>query len=61
MGMGRGRRAALFIGLSFAALVMIAPFYWTVTTSFKEPGDVFSANLIPNPFTLPTTTTSSRS
>lgn len=52
MGMSRGRRIALFVGLSIAALVMVAPFYWTIATSFKVPGDVFSGNVIPNPFTL---------
>jgi multiple sugar transport system permease protein len=52
MGMGRVRQAALFVGLSIAALVMVAPFYWTLTTSLKLPGDVFSGNLIPDPLTL---------
>jgi multiple sugar transport system permease protein len=46
------RRIGLYATLIVAALVMIVPFYWTLSTSFKLPGDVFSGNLIPNPFTL---------
>jgi len=46
------RRIGLYAALIVAALVMIVPFYWTLSTSFKLPGDVFSGNLIPNPFTL---------
>jgi multiple sugar transport system permease protein len=46
------RRIGLYAALVVAALVMIVPFYWTLSTSFKLPGDVFSGNLIPNPFTL---------
>lgn len=52
MRLRRARRIALLVGLSIAALVMVAPFYWTIATSFKVPGDVFSGNLIPDPFTL---------
>ncbi len=46
------RRIGLYAALVVAALVMIVPFYWTLSTSFKLPGDVFSGDLIPNPFTL---------
>ncbi|MEI8332307.1 MAG: carbohydrate ABC transporter permease [Chloroflexota bacterium] len=46
------RRIGLYAVLVVAALVMIVPFYWTLSTSFKLPGDVFSGNVIPNPFTL---------
>jgi multiple sugar transport system permease protein len=48
----RVRRLGLYAGLTVAAVAMILPFYWTLTTSFKEPGDVFSGNLLPDPFTL---------
>ncbi len=46
------RRIALYAVLALLALVMIAPFYWTVATSLKLPGDVFSGSPIPNPLTL---------
>ncbi len=46
------RRIALTVGLAAAAIAMITPFYWTVATSFKLPGDVFSGNFLPDPFTL---------
>jgi ABC-type glycerol-3-phosphate transport system permease component len=52
MRAGRGRRIALTLGLGAAALVMVMPFYWTLATSFKLPGDVFSGNFLPDPFTL---------
>ncbi len=48
----RGRRIALYAALVVLALLMIAPFYWTVVTSLKLPGDVFSGSLVPNPATL---------
>ena len=46
------RRVLLYGVLVAAAAAMVIPFYWTVSTSFKLPGDVFSGNLIPDPFTL---------
>jgi len=52
MHMSVPRRIGLYAVLVVAALVMIVPFYWTLSTSFKLPGDVFSGNVIPNPFTL---------
>lgn len=45
-------RAAFYAVLLITSLAMILPFWWTVTTAFKLPGDVFSGNPIPNPFTL---------
>lgn len=48
----RIRRLGLYAALIATALAMIAPFYWTVTTSLKLPGDVFSGNLLPSPATL---------
>jgi len=47
---GWGRYAILLVG----ALLMVAPFYWTLSTSFKPPGDVFASppKIIPDPFTL---------
>jgi multiple sugar transport system permease protein len=48
------RRAALYIGLVAAALVMVAPFLWTVSTALKPSADVFASppKLIPDPATL---------
>jgi multiple sugar transport system permease protein len=46
-------RSVLLYGvLLIAALAMVVPFYWAVTTSFKLPGDVFSGSILPDPFTL---------
>ena len=45
-------RIAIYVVLVAAALAMVLPFWWTLTTSFKLPGDVFSGNPIPDPFTL---------
>jgi len=39
--------AALILG----GLVMVGPFLWMISTSFKLPADQFSRTLIPNPFT----------
>jgi len=48
------RRAALYVGLVAAALVMVAPFLWTVSTALKPSADVFASppKLIPDPATL---------
>ena len=46
------RSVVLYAVLVVAALAMIVPFYWALTTSFKLPGDVFSGSVLPNPFTL---------
>ncbi len=37
-----------------ASLLMIAPFCWALSTSFKLPGDVFAypPSFLPDPFTL---------
>ncbi len=48
----RSRGLVLFAALLVAALVMVTPFYWTLATSFKLPGDVFSGGILPDPFTL---------
>ena len=50
----RLRRAALYAGLVVAALVMVAPFFWTVSTALKPSADVFASppKLIPAPATL---------
>ncbi len=34
------------------AVIMVAPFLWMVSTSFKLPADQFTKTLIPNPATL---------
>jgi multiple sugar transport system permease protein len=48
------RRTLLYIVLFGTALVMVAPFYWTVATSLKPSGDIFASppKWIPNPLTL---------
>jgi multiple sugar transport system permease protein len=46
------RRGALYLALIVLALVMVAPFYWTLVTALKQPGDVFSTSVLPNPPTL---------
>lgn len=54
MAARRLRRAALYVGLVAASLVMVAPFLWTVSTAFKPSADVFASppKLIPDPATL---------
>jgi multiple sugar transport system permease protein len=44
----------LIIVLFFGTVVMIAPFYWTLITSFKTPAEfyVFPPTWWPNPFTM---------
>jgi len=48
------RRTLLYVALFGTALVMLAPFYWTVSTSFKPSGDVFASppKWIPDPLIL---------
>ena len=47
-------RGATYAFLVAAALLMIAPFLWSVSTSLKQPGDVFAypPKLLPDPVTL---------
>lgn len=54
MASRRLRRAALYLGLVAAALVMVAPFLWTVSTALKTSADVFASppKLIPDPATV---------
>lgn len=54
MASRRLRRAALYLGLVAAALVMVAPFLWTVSTALKSSADVFASppKLIPDPATV---------
>lgn len=54
MASRRLRRAALYLGLVAAALVMVAPFLWTVSTALKPSADVFASppKLIPDPATV---------
>ena len=37
--------------LTAGALLMVVPFIWMISTSFKLPADQFTKTLIPNPFT----------
>ncbi len=41
-----------YIFLTAGALLMVIPFFWMISTSFKLPADQFSKTLIPNPATL---------
>ena len=45
-------RVGIYALLLAAAVAMVLPFWWALTTSFKLPGDIFSGNPIPDPFTL---------
>jgi multiple sugar transport system permease protein len=47
-------RLPTYAFLVVAALLMVAPFLWSVSTSFKQPGDVFAypPKLLPDPLTL---------
>jgi ABC-type glycerol-3-phosphate transport system permease component len=47
-------RGVMYAFLIAAALLMIAPFLWSISTSLKQPGDVFAypPRLLPDPFTL---------
>jgi ABC-type glycerol-3-phosphate transport system permease component len=38
--------------LTLGALLMIAPFWWMVTTAFKLPANQYTKTLLPNPATL---------
>lgn len=45
----------LYIVLAFTAIIMIYPFLWAITASFKTSAQLYSGNplaLIPRPFTL---------
>jgi len=38
--------------LTIGAVIMVVPFLWMISTSFKLPADQFTKTLIPNPATL---------
>ncbi len=48
------RKSLLYATLIITSIVMIGPFYWTLATSFKPPGDIFASppKWVPNPWTL---------
>jgi multiple sugar transport system permease protein len=50
----RARRIGKSVFLAAASLLMIAPFLWALSTSFKLPGDVFAypPRFLPDPATL---------
>ena len=54
VGLTPGKKAALLAVLIITSIVMIGPFYWSVATSFKPPGDIFASppKWIPSPWTL---------
>ena len=47
-------RGATYAFLIAAALLMIAPFLWSISTSLKQPGDVFAypPRFLPDPVTF---------
>lgn len=54
MTSSRLRSALVYSVLTLAAVVMLGPLLWTLSTSLKPAGDVFASppKLIPSPFTL---------
>jgi ABC-type glycerol-3-phosphate transport system permease component len=48
------RRTLLYAALIGTSIIMIGPFYWALSTSFKPSGDVFASppKFIPDPWTL---------
>ena len=42
----------LYTGLTVAAVVVLFPFFWMVVTAFKEPGQAFSAEILPSQPTI---------
>jgi len=50
----RLRRTLVYGALIASAVVMLGPFFWTLSTSFKPAADVFASppKWIPNPFSL---------
>ena len=48
----RIRKAIAYAALTAAAVVVLFPFFWMIVTAFKEPGQEFSRNILPNPPTL---------
>jgi multiple sugar transport system permease protein len=40
-----------YILVAAGALLMVIPFFWMISTSFKLPADQFTKSLIPHPFT----------
>jgi len=54
MAARRLRRAGLYAFLVGASVLMVVPFYWTLSTAFKESANVFASppQLIPDPATL---------
>jgi multiple sugar transport system permease protein len=55
IGLRTGKIAAdiaTYILLIFGAVMMVLPFIWMVSTSFKLPADQYTKTFIPNPATL---------
>lgn len=52
--MGRGRMIALYVVLTLGSVMMLLPFIWMVSTSFKVENDIFSIpiNWIPRKITF---------
>ncbi len=42
----------LYAGLTIAAIIVLFPFFWMVVTAFKQPGQAFSAEILPSRPTL---------
>lgn len=52
LGLSPGKKALLYTALIVTSLVMLGPFYWSIATSFKPPGDIFASppKWFPHPF-----------
>lgn len=51
-GLQRVWRTLGYIGLAAITLIWISPYAWMVMTSFRNPGEPFSARIIPTQFVL---------
>jgi len=38
---------ALYTGLTLLGIVMVFPFVWMISTSFKQPADIYTLSLLP--------------
>src|SRR5579859_1464150 len=43
---------ALYVGLTALGVVMVFPFLWMISTSFKDPADIYTLSLLPTRPTL---------
>jgi len=46
------RMAAVYVGLTIGAIVVLFPFFWMIVTAFKQPGQAFTPEIFPSNPTL---------